>query len=103
MPSGHSARASGQAPARGAAAGGAEAGLHCSRDRLFPKEPVGGACAVRALCARLQQRVVCARLFRAVEAEPAGRGLPCRILIGLSREGGRAQGGASDNNTQRGG
>lgn len=35
--------------------GGAETELHCSRDRLFPKGPVGGACAVRVLCARLQQ------------------------------------------------
>lgn len=35
--------------------GGAETELHCSRDRLFPKEPVGSACAVRALCAGLQQ------------------------------------------------
>ena len=58
---------------------------------------------MRALCARLQQRVVCVRLFQAVEAEPDGRGLLRRILIGLSQEGGRAQGGASDNNTRRGG
>lgn len=35
--------------------GGVETELHCSRDRLFPKEPVGSACAMCALCAGLQQ------------------------------------------------
>lgn len=103
MPSGQSARISKEESGWGGGAGGAETELHCSRDRVFPKEPVGSACAVRALCAWLQQRVVCVCLFQAVEAEPDGRDLLCRILIGLSQEGGRAQGGASDNNTQSGG
>lgn len=42
-------------------------------------------------------------LSEAVEEEPEGRGLPGRILIGLSQGGGRAQGGVSDNNTPSGG
>lgn len=48
-------------------------------------------------CSKL---VVCVCLLEAVEGESEGRGLFRRILIGLSQEGGRAQGGASDNNTR---
>lgn len=49
-------------------------------------------------CSKL---VVCVCLSEAVEGEPEGRGQLCRILIGLLEGGGRAQGGASDNNTPR--
>lgn len=60
--------------------------------------------AAPALCAFFvpgcSKLVVCVCLSEVVEAKPEGRGLPCRIMIGLSREMGGREGGASDNNTR---
>lgn len=87
----------------GGRAGGAETELHCSRDRLFPKEPVGSACAVRTLCAGLQQASCLCVSLRGGGGGARGAWHPLSHSDWVFIEDGRAQGGASDNNTQSGG
>lgn len=67
------------------------------------KSPLAAPAQCSLFVPGCSKRVVCVCLSEAVEEEPEGRGLPGRILIGLSQGGGRAQGGVSDNNTPSGG
>lgn len=66
----------------------------------WPKTPPAAPAQCALFVPGCSKLVVCVSLSEAVEADPAGRGLPRRILIGLSQGGGRGQGGASDNNTR---
>lgn len=73
----------------GKGGGGGASGTSLFAGPTPPEGPAGGACAVRALCAPLQQAAcLCACVFPRRWRRGRGRGVPRRVLIGFSRGGG---------------